>query len=194
MSGMMKLKSMDHNLREWQQPQGHRSIATTRLLAHEQELDTWDSSISKSRDGSTKSRRSNSIPTDTRYSQSASSASEDGIYQQKAHTEDSIDESAKPSRGLALRWQAIALMFGNYAIGMRLNVDPKSLRTDEHSALLAAILHFAMMYYLNGKPADSRTYLTQRHVTWVSLLLLTGFRAFYVLLWRAHSRNTFGKY
>jgi hypothetical protein len=34
-----------------------------------------------------------------------------------------------------------------------------------------------MMYYLNGKPADSTTYLTQQHVTWLSLLLVTSFRA-----------------
>lgn len=44
-------------------------------------------------------------------------------------------------------------------------------------ALLVAISHFTMMNYLNGRPTDSRTYLTQRHVTWLSLLLVVVFRA-----------------
>jgi hypothetical protein len=117
----MKLKIMNHNLRKWQQPQAHSSIATSRLLAHEQELDIWDSSSSHSRDRSANPRRPNTVHPDHRHSQSALPASEDYIYQQKALNENSIDESARPSRGLAPSWQTIALLFGNYVIGMGLN-------------------------------------------------------------------------
>jgi len=46
-----------------------------------------------------------------------------------------------------------------------------------HAALLAAILHFVMMHYLDGKPTDDKKFLAQPYVTSLSLLLVTLFKA-----------------
>lgn len=45
------------------------------------------------------------------------------------------------------------------------------------SALLLAVLHFVMMNTLDGKPTDSKRYLTQRYVTSLSLLFVAAFKA-----------------
>lgn len=150
----------------------HEYRPTSRLLSYQQEIDTRDGFLSHSGHSGAKFRRTSIISLDTRSPYSALSALEDDAPLKEYST----DGSAKPLQGSATSWRTITLLFGNYIIGME-QVNPENLHTDNLSALLVAILHFVMMYYLNGKPTDDRAYLTQRHVTWLSLLLVAVFRA-----------------
>jgi succinate dehydrogenase/fumarate reductase cytochrome b subunit len=58
-----------------------------------------------------------------------------------------------------------------------LTINERGGVTDTCSALLLAILHFVMMNALDGKPTDSKRYLTQRYVTSLSLLSVAAFKA-----------------